>query len=156
AAIAMRHAPGHVTTLSGHSHLKSVYGQARLHSGPDRVADDPGGVDVLDRAHVQLALIGPVFGYVGQPQLVDGRGTELVPNPTIGIGNDAQVVVNRWAGLLPILGPGLAEGREPGVIRTQPPCGAYRHGLAGGLSFVGEVPVPELRGAPAGVGVGVG
>ena len=55
AAIAMRHAPGHVTTPAGHSQLKSVYGQARLHSGPDRVADDPGGVDVLDRAHVQFA-----------------------------------------------------------------------------------------------------
>src|SRR5699024_7381267 len=145
AAIAMRHAPGHVTTLSGHSHLKSVYGQARLHSGPDRVADDPGGVDVLDRAHVQLALIGPVFGYVGQPQLVDGRGTELVPNPTIGIGNDAQVVVNRWAGLLPILCSGLAEGREPRIVRAQPPRGPHRHRFTSSLGVIGQVPVPELR-----------
>src|SRR5699024_12116015 len=98
----MRHTPGHVTTPAGHSHLKSVYGQAHLHSGPDRVADDPGGVDVLDRAHVQLALIGPVFGYVGQPPLVDGRGTALAPNPTIRSGNDVPAVGNRWAGLPPI------------------------------------------------------
>ena len=108
-------------------------------------------------AHMySLPLIGPVFGDVGQPQLVDGRGTELVPNPPIGIGNDTQVVVNRWAGLLPILGPGLAEGRDPGVIRAQPPRGPCCHRIPGSLGLISQVPVPELRIVGMGVEQGVG
>src|SRR5699024_2983449 len=142
--------------LSGHSHLKSVYGQARLHSGPDRVADDPGGVDVLDRAHIQLALIGPVFGYVGQPQLVDSRSTELVPNPTIGIGTDAQAVVNSCAWLLSTPCSALDEGREPRIIRAQPPRGPHRHRFSTSLGVIGPVPVPELRVITMGIEQGVG
>src|SRR5699024_935090 len=57
----MRHASGHVTTAAGHGHLEGIDSQPSLHSSPDGVADDPRGVDVLDRAHVQLALIGVMF-----------------------------------------------------------------------------------------------
>src|SRR5699024_697928 len=38
----------------------------------------------------------------------------------------------------------LTEGGKPVIGRTQSPCGAHCHGLAGRFGFVGEVPVPEL------------
>lgn len=47
-----------------------------LHVGVHRVADTPSRVDVVDRAQVELALAGRVFGDVGQPQLVRGVGGE--------------------------------------------------------------------------------
>jgi hypothetical protein len=49
------------------------------------------GVDVLDRAEVELDLTGPMLGDVGRPQLVGGVGDEIATD---------QVVVDRWAGLL--------------------------------------------------------
>src|SRR5699024_6766875 len=85
-----------------------------------------------------------------------GRGTELVPNPTIGIGNDVQVVVNRWAGLLPILCSGLAEGREPRLVRAQPPRGEQRHRFTGSLGLISQVPVPELRVITMGIEENIG
>lgn len=45
----------------------------------------------LDGAEVELALIGAVFGDVGQPQLVGPVCGELTVD---------EVVVNRWAGFL--------------------------------------------------------
>src|SRR5699024_1730396 len=70
--------------------------------------------------------------------------------------NRAQIVVDGRAGFLPVLGPALAEGGEPGVGRTQPPRCACRHGLAGRFGFVSEVPVSEFRVVSVGVEEGVG
>lgn len=56
----MRHTSGHVTP-PGHSHLEGIDSQPSLHPRADRVANDPRRVGVLDRAQVQLALIGMVL-----------------------------------------------------------------------------------------------
>ena len=56
----------------GHGVTQRRDGQRRGHPGVDRVADDPVGVHVLDRAEVELALLGGVLGDVGQPHLVGG------------------------------------------------------------------------------------
>ena len=47
----------------------------------DRVADDPVGADVLDRAQVELALGGGVLGDVGQPQQVRRARGEAPARP---------------------------------------------------------------------------
>ena len=69
---------------------------------------------------------------------------ELVSGPPVGIDHRAPVVVDGRSRLLPVLGSAFAEGREPGIGRTQPPRGANGHRLAIRLGFVGEVPVPEF------------
>lgn len=57
--------------------LERLDGEAGLHPVADRVADDPVAETVLDRAAVQLARTGPVFGDVDQPQAVRGLGGEV-------------------------------------------------------------------------------
>jgi hypothetical protein len=47
--------------------LERIDGNLGLHPISDGVADDPGGPDVLDRADVELALIGAVLRDVGEP-----------------------------------------------------------------------------------------
>lgn len=46
---------------------------------------------------------------VGQPQLIRSISSKLVPGPPVGIDNRAQIVVNGWAGFLPVLRPALTE-----------------------------------------------
>ncbi|MCU1634032.1 MAG: hypothetical protein JWM61_2684 [Micrococcaceae bacterium] len=53
------------------------HGKSRGHPVIHRVADDALGVDVLDRAEVELAGVGPVFRDVREPQLVRPVGAEL-------------------------------------------------------------------------------
>ena len=53
------------------------------------------GVAVLDRAEVKLALVGAVFGDVGQPLHVRRSGGEVAA----AAGDLEQVVVHRRAGL---------------------------------------------------------
>src|SRR5690606_30288978 len=83
-----------------HGVLPRLDGQSGLHPRADRVPDDLVPVHVLDRAHVELALIGPVLRYVGQPELVRAGGGELVPGTAVLVGDGAEVVVDGWAGLL--------------------------------------------------------
>lgn len=53
-SIAVHDAAGHITA-AGHSHGERINRDRGLHPITDRVADDPVGPDVLDRALVQLA-----------------------------------------------------------------------------------------------------
>jgi hypothetical protein len=57
----------------------------------DGVAHDPVAEDLLDRAEVQLALAGGVFGDVGKPQPVRAGRGEVAAH---------EIVVHRTAGLL--------------------------------------------------------
>ena len=93
--------------------------EAGLHPGVDGVAHDPVGVHVLDRAQVELALTGLVFGDVGQPQLVWRLGGEVALD---------QVVVDRRTGLA-VLAALLAERAPPAVAGADPPCGPLGHRL---------------------------
>lgn len=62
---------------------EGVDGERCLHPVADRVADDPVGADVLDRAEVEPALTGPVLGDVGQPQSVRGVCGEVALDPVV-------------------------------------------------------------------------
>ena len=57
--------------------------QGCLHPVIDRVADDPVRPRVLDRAHVELALVGPVLGDVGEPELVGAPSAELASHEVV-------------------------------------------------------------------------
>src|SRR5699024_4364994 len=100
-----------------------------------RVADDAAGEHVLDRAQIQLSLLGAVLGDVGQPQLVDGVGREFALD---------QVVVDRRPGTFAVLPALLAEHRPPGVIATDPPRSTFTHHLTGRGSLFGQEAVAEL------------
>jgi len=63
--------------------------QGRLHSTIDRVPNNPVRPHILDRAQVQLPLIGAMLGDVGQPQLVRILRGELAVD---------EVVMDRRAG----------------------------------------------------------
>ncbi len=76
ATIAVHHDSLRVAAV-GDGHLECVHGDAGLHPGVDRVADDLVREHVLDRAEVELPLRGPVLGDVGQPQLVRAIGGEV-------------------------------------------------------------------------------
>ena len=89
-AVGMHDHPGGPASV-GHCHLERVDGDPGLHPRVDRVADDPVGEHVLDRAQVDLALAGAVLGDVGQPQRVGALGAELPVD---------QVVVDGRAGFL--------------------------------------------------------
>jgi hypothetical protein len=81
-AIGVEHAAGDVTA-PGDGVVERGHGQPGLHPRVDGVPDDPVGVDLLDRAEVELALTGAVLGDVGEPQLVRGGDGELVPDPAL-------------------------------------------------------------------------
>lgn len=94
--------------------------QVRGHPVGDRIADDPSGEAVLDRAEVELVLIGPVLGGGTSLHVVLGgmsvkqsvgllRG-ELPPD---------QVVMDRWPGSA-MWSAFLGERREDPLLRTQP------------------------------------
>src|SRR5665647_400095 len=59
-------------TAAGHRGVQGVHGELGLHPVADRVPDDPVGEHVLDRAAVDLALVGAVLGDVREPQPVRG------------------------------------------------------------------------------------
>ena len=116
------------------------------HPVADRVPDDPAGAGVFDRAHVQLAVAGGVFGDIGKPQLVRRVG-----------GEDAvdKVIVDRRSRLLsPALL--LAERAPPSVVAADPPSGAVGHRRSGAAGFIGEEAVPELRVISVRVEQGIG
>ena len=100
-AVGMHDHPGGPASV-GHCHLERVDGDPGLHPRVDRVADDPVGEHVLDRAQVDLALAGAVLGDVGQPQRVGALGAELPVD---------QVVVDGRAGFL-VAGLARGEHRE--------------------------------------------
>src|SRR5699024_5570171 len=81
--------------------VQGVHREARLHPVADGVTDDPAGEHVLDRAEVELPLLGPVLGDVRQPQFVDVISGEVPLD---------QVVVHGRSGAFPVLPPLLAEG----------------------------------------------
>jgi hypothetical protein len=66
-----------------HGVSESGHGERRLHALIDRVTDDPVRPGVLDGADVELALIGAVFGDVGEPELVGTRSAELASDEII-------------------------------------------------------------------------
>lgn len=89
-----------------HSIIQCGHRQRGLHPGVDRVADDPVRPGVLDRAEMQFAFVGAVFGDVGQPQLVRGLCGELTVD---------EVIVDRWAGL-PVQASLLREHRPDAFL----------------------------------------
>ncbi len=90
AAVGVKDAAGHVYTAAGDGHLDRSDDEAGLHARVDRIADDPVREQVLDRAAVELALVGPVLGDVGKPHDVRSRRSEV---PT------HDIIVGRGAGL---------------------------------------------------------
>jgi len=85
-----------------------------------------------------------VFGDVRQPELVRALSAELVPDATVGVGDGAEVVVDRGAGFLAIAASFLPESAPPRVVSTDPPRSPVGHRLTGLTCFVGQEPVPEL------------
>lgn len=61
---------------------------------------NPVGINVLDRAQVELALGSGVLGDVRNQQPVRRIGSELVPGAALAVGHRAQVIVDRRAGFL--------------------------------------------------------
>jgi hypothetical protein len=84
--------------------------QGRLHPRAQGVTDNPVGVHILDRTEVKLALIGAMFGDVGQPDLVGGLSAE----PAV-----EKVVVDRGSGLS-VQAPLLGEDRPDPFLSAQP------------------------------------
>jgi hypothetical protein len=124
------------------------HGQAGFHPRVDGVPDDPVGPSVLDRAQVQLALAGVVFGDVGQPQPVRAGGGELAAY---------QVVVHRRADPATLAAPSaFTERAPPAVTGADPPRGPVGHRLPGRPGLIDQEPVPELRFIAVGVEQRVG
>jgi hypothetical protein len=99
APVAVNHTAGDITA-PGQCVGQRLGGQPRIHPGVDAVADDPVGAHFLDRAQVELAFVGGVFGDVGQPQRIRCRGGEDPAD---------QIVVDRRAGLAVLAALFLAE-----------------------------------------------
>src|SRR5699024_12691899 len=101
----MDDAPGHYRWSAPTSDrvLEGGHGQARLHPGVDRIADDPTRAGVLERAQVDLALIGAMLGDIHQPLGVEGLGGEVTFE---------QVITDRRAGSLAVLCPPAHPGRK--------------------------------------------
>jgi hypothetical protein len=133
-AIAVQNAPVDVST-PGNSVVEGCDGQAGLHPCVDRVSDDPLAEDVLDRAEIQLAFAGGVFGDVGEPQPVGAIRGEVTAD---------QVVMHRRAGLL-LSAALLAEHAPPVVVPADPPRGPVGHAGSRAAGLVGQEPLAELR-----------
>ena len=110
--------------------------EGRFHPIIDRVADDPVGAGILDRAQVELALGGRVLRDVGEPQLVRMSRGELPAH---------EVVVDRRARSL--ASPTVAvQHRGDAVLAAQ-----ARHAVlarvdpAFGSELVGDEAVAEDR-----------
>ena len=87
---------------------------------------------------------GPVFGDVHQAQLIHGIGRENMPDATALIGDGAEVIVDRGAGLLVVAAPLLPERAPPAVRRGDSPRGRIRHRFTSLAGLVREEPLPEL------------
>ena len=146
APVAMDDAAGDIAAV-GYRVGQGLGGQPRLHAGVDAVADDAAGELVLDRAQVELAFAGAVFGDIGQPQCIWRWGGEDPAD---------QIVVDRRAGLAVLSALALAEGTPPLVLRADPPCRALGHRLPGLSGFLEQVAVSEVGVIFVGVERGVG
>lgn len=71
--------------------LERPHRKRRFHTFVDGIPDDLVRADVFDRAHVELALTGPVLCNIGQPLLVEVLGSEIAFD---------QVITHRGASLL--------------------------------------------------------
>jgi hypothetical protein len=146
AAVAMNHAPGDIIAAR-HRTTEGLGGQAGLHPRVDGVADDAVGEHVFDRTDVELALAGPVFSNVGQPQLIWRIGGEIPAD---------QIVMDRWADLAILAALALAERTPPTVVRADPPRGPLGHRLPGIAGFGDQEAVAKLRVIAVGVEQSVG
>ena len=63
-------------TAAGDGVAEGVNGELRGHPVRDRVADDPVGEHVFDRAAVELAFARPTLRDIGEPEPVRGIGAE--------------------------------------------------------------------------------
>ena len=133
-AVGMHDHPGGPASV-GHCHLERVDGDPGLHPRVDRVADDPVGEHVLDRAQVDLALAGAVLGDVGQPQRVGALGAELPVD---------QVVVDGRAGFL-VAGLARGDRRVEAGDPAQPPDSALRECVPELGDVIGQDAVAALR-----------
>ena len=120
--------------------------EAGLHPRVDGVADDLVAEAVLDRAEVELALAGPVFGDVDQPQrvrlpaAVKSRCTRSSKAGVPGLRSSCRC------------GPrGLPNTDHQPFARADPPRGPVGHRLALLAGLVGQEPVAELRVVAVGV-----
>ncbi len=116
--------------------------ERRLHPDVDRVPDDPVREHVLDRAKVNLAFAGVMFGDVGQPDLVRAGCFEAVNYPAILILGGEEVVMDRWsrpAGLAPL--PGMAGLNAADPAKAMNPVLRTPDSLV--LQLVGEEPVTK-------------
>lgn len=86
APVGVNQASGH-RAAAGHRAAQCRDRQGRLAAAADGAPDDAVGVEVLDRAQEQLALLGAVFGQTGQPQPVGRVGGEVPLH---------QIIVPRW------------------------------------------------------------
>jgi len=116
-------------------------GEVGGHAIADRVADDPVGEHVFDRAAVELPLGGGMLGDVGQPDNI-GCWRREVPLD--------QVVVHRRTGGLPAALATLPGGGRPDPLRAaDPPDPPFAAAMALLLELIGDEPVAELGGVLA-------
>ena len=110
-------------------------GEFRGHAITHRVPDDPVGEQVLDRAAVDLAFSGRMFGQVRDPLTVRTSGSEVPAQ---------QVIGDRRSG--PFAFAAFLDGRGPQfLLGTQPPRTAFSNLDAGPLELIGQEPVTERR-----------
>jgi hypothetical protein len=114
----------------------------------DGVADDAVAEQVLDRAAVQLAFGGGVFGDVGDPHPVWCLRGELAL-PVVVVHGRARALAGAPAAF-------AHGGRPQPLLRAQPPDPLLSGEVAGPLDLVGQQPVAELRVIAVGVDQGVG
>lgn len=108
-------------------------GQLGGHSVADGVADDPVRVQILDRAQVDLALVGGVLADVGQPGLVRSlRGEHPVDE-----------VVMHWRTGTPAQPPSFRERRPDALLRAEPGDPVLPSADAPRRQLIGDEPVPE-------------
>jgi hypothetical protein len=136
AAVGVHGAPGdrRGSAAASDSAGQGGNGESGGHPVVHRVAHDPPGAGVLDRAEVELALLGGVLGDVGQPQLVGAGCGELAAH---------EVVVHRRARPAPLTAfAGMHRGQAR--HRAEPPDPAFRHLAPGRVELVGDEAVDEL------------
>ena len=132
---------------TGYRVVQGVHCETSLHPVANGVSDDPTREHVLDRAELELALVRPVLGGVGQSQFVDVIGGEVPLH---------EVIVDRRTGALAVLAALLPEHRPPLVAPADPPRGPLAHRLTSGFRFTGEEPIAELGIVTVRVEQGVG
>ena len=120
--------------------------ERRLHPFIGGVADDAIGVEVLDRANVELAGIRVVLGDVSQPHLVGTSGREVTLR---------QVVVNGRSGAFGAT-DALGERAEDLLLGADPPHTSFARDEAGAFELVDDEPVTKDRIVVVRVDCGVG